>query len=93
MAVVDAWHKGYGDLPGACAPEATQPCNGPDIARLVEEGNRYVQEEFPEMDFITKCVEIPPGMVDQRHVRVSGGSSVRKKKRQQKEQQAAAEEL
>ena len=55
MAVVDAWHKGYGDLPGACAPEATQPCNGPDIARLVEEGNRYVQEEFPEMDFITKC--------------------------------------
>ena len=44
MDVVDALYSGYGEG----APRGT----GPDQARLQQEGNAYLEAEFPELDYI-----------------------------------------
>lgn len=44
MAVVDSLYADYGDSP----PSGF----GPDQARLMREGNAYLEKEFPKLDFI-----------------------------------------
>lgn len=44
MSVVDLLHGGYGDGP----PMGT----GPDQMRIANEGNAYLEREFPRLDFI-----------------------------------------
>lgn len=45
--VVDAWYKGYGDMP----PWG----KGPDQGKLHNRGNSYIRSEFPLIDFIQSC--------------------------------------
>jgi peptidyl-prolyl cis-trans isomerase A (cyclophilin A) len=44
MSVVDSLWSGYGDNPPAGA--------GPDQSRIYSEGNRYLDESFPNLDYI-----------------------------------------
>lgn len=44
MAVVDSLYAGYGDGPPAGF--------GPDQMRLMQQGNTYLEKEFPKLDFI-----------------------------------------
>ena len=44
MNVVDSLYGGYGDGP----PDG----RGPDQGRITREGNRYLEREFPKLDFI-----------------------------------------
>lgn len=44
MDVVDSLYGGYGDGP----PDG----RGPDQGRITREGNRYLEREFPKLDFI-----------------------------------------
>ena len=46
--VVDKWYKGYGDI---------SPFNkkGPDQQQLFRQGNKYIHENFPKIDFINEC--------------------------------------
>lgn len=44
MAVIDSLHMGYGDGP---------PMGfGPDQGRIMQEGNAYLERDFPKLDFI-----------------------------------------
>lgn len=47
MKVVDSLHKGYGEL----APKG----KGPDPSRTQQEGNGYLEKEFPQLDSIKKA--------------------------------------
>lgn len=44
MAVVDAWHAGYGEG----APRGRGPAQG----RMNSEGNTYLRADFPELDYV-----------------------------------------
>jgi len=48
MDVVERFYVGYGEM----APDG----KGPDYERLVNEGNAYLEKEFPELDHIRKAV-------------------------------------
>jgi peptidyl-prolyl cis-trans isomerase A (cyclophilin A) len=50
MEVVDQLYKGYGDAPPRGA--------GPDQTRIRNEGNAYLDREFPKLDKITKTAVI-----------------------------------
>jgi len=54
MEVVDQLYKGYGDA----APRG----KGPDQSRIRNEGNKYLDADFPQLDKVTKAtvVEEPP---------------------------------
>ncbi|WP_339731639.1 peptidylprolyl isomerase [uncultured Gimesia sp.] len=47
MKVVDALYSGYGE----CAPSG----RGPSQQRMQLEGNRYLKQDFPRLDYITKA--------------------------------------
>lgn len=51
MSVVDSLHAGYGDGP----PRG----NGPSQATILERGNEYLEEEFPNLDHV-ESVEVRP---------------------------------
>lgn len=51
MAVVDALFGGYGEG----APRG----RGPDQQRLQTEGNRYLRETYPQLDYILRATVIP----------------------------------
>jgi peptidyl-prolyl cis-trans isomerase A (cyclophilin A) len=57
MAVVDSLYAGYGDgYPSGF---------GPDQARIMSEGNAYLEREFPKLDFIrTARLVDPAGVTD-----------------------------
>jgi peptidyl-prolyl cis-trans isomerase A (cyclophilin A) len=46
--VLDKWYKGYGDI---------SPFNkkGPDQQQLFRQGNKYIHEHFPKIDFVNEC--------------------------------------
>lgn len=47
MEVVDALHDGYGEgAPGG---------GGPEQGRIREEGNEYLEREFPELDYVVRA--------------------------------------
>ncbi|MFQ5688693.1 MAG: peptidylprolyl isomerase [Gemmatimonadota bacterium] len=50
MEVVDGLYGGYGEG----APQG----HGPDQGRIQAEGNEYLEDGFPELDFITRAVVI-----------------------------------
>ena len=58
MEVVDSLYSGYGEG----APEGI----GPDQGRISEEGNQYLEQNYPKLDYIVKATivetdgEIPP---------------------------------
>jgi cyclophilin family peptidyl-prolyl cis-trans isomerase len=54
MNVVDALYSGYGECRNADRPEAT----GPEQARILEEGNEYLADGFPKLDYIVKATVI-----------------------------------
>ena len=47
MAVVDSLYSGYGDAP----PNGS----GPEQARIRQEGNAYLEREFPKLDFVRRA--------------------------------------
>ena len=47
MSVLERIYVGYGDIP----PWG----NGPDQTILAQQGNAYIKENFPLIDFITEC--------------------------------------
>jgi peptidyl-prolyl cis-trans isomerase A (cyclophilin A) len=47
MAVVDQLYSGYGDGP----PQG----NGPEQGRIAQEGNEYLNKNFPNLDYIKKA--------------------------------------
>lgn len=51
MAVVDKLYNGYGEG----APRGA----GPDQGRMQEEGNVYLREKFPELDYVKKATILP----------------------------------
>lgn len=53
MEVVDALHAGYGDI-------ADRGGNGPDTRYMAFEGNRYLEENFPELDHIISATLVEP---------------------------------
>ena len=54
MPVVDKFYSGYGEG----APQG----RGPDQGRIGEQGNVYLQREFPKLDYIVKATIVqPPG--------------------------------
>lgn len=50
MDVVDQLYSGYGEG----APQGT----GPDQLRFTDEGNAYLQSEFPELDYVERAIII-----------------------------------
>jgi peptidyl-prolyl cis-trans isomerase A (cyclophilin A) len=52
MAVVEKLHAGYG--------EARPTGKGPELTPYYEEGNAYLQREFPELDYINKANILAP---------------------------------
>ena len=51
MEVIDQLHAGYGDGP----PSGF----GPDQARIMSEGNAYLEREYPKLDFIRTARLVP----------------------------------
>ena len=47
MDVVDSLYKGYGEG----APQG----NGPEQWKIQEEGNAYLERDFPEMDYVIEA--------------------------------------
>ena len=47
MSIVESLHGGYGEG----APRG----NGPDQSRIVSEGNAYLEESFPALDYVKKA--------------------------------------
>jgi peptidyl-prolyl cis-trans isomerase A (cyclophilin A) len=54
MNVVDALYSGYGECKAPDRPEA----NGPEQARIQDEGNAYLVAGFPKLDYIVKATII-----------------------------------
>ena len=52
MDVLDQVYAGYGEI----RPHGT----GPSQSRLMEEGNAYLEAEYPELDFIESAEIIEP---------------------------------
>jgi peptidyl-prolyl cis-trans isomerase A (cyclophilin A) len=52
MGVVDSLYSGYGEG----APDG----NGPDQMRAMAQGNAYLQQSFPKLDYVTKATLIEP---------------------------------
>jgi peptidyl-prolyl cis-trans isomerase A (cyclophilin A) len=48
MDVIERFYMGYGEL----APKG----RGPEQERIEEEGNAYLEKEFPEMDYVQRAV-------------------------------------
>lgn len=50
-SVVDSFYSGYGELddPSICP---NKHCRGPKLERIVAEGNQYLEEHFPKMDYV-----------------------------------------
>ena len=53
MEVVDQIHSGYGNI-------ANSGGNGPDTRNIAYEGNRYLEENFPELDHIISAKLVEP---------------------------------
>ena len=53
MAVVESLFSGYG--------EGYPQGEGPDQARITEEGNAYLARAFPKLDYIVTATVLPPG--------------------------------
>ena len=53
MEVVDQLHSGYGDTAGRAG-------DGPDTRYMRFEGNRYLEENFPELDHIISATLVEP---------------------------------
>ena len=53
MEVVDQLHAGYGDI-------ANRGGNGPDTRNMNFEGNKYLEENFPDMDHIVSATLVEP---------------------------------
>ena len=53
MEVVDQLHAGYGDT-------ADQGGNGPDTRHMSFEGNKYLEENFPDMDHVVSATLVEP---------------------------------
>jgi peptidyl-prolyl cis-trans isomerase A (cyclophilin A) len=51
MAVVDSLYSGYG--------EGAPYGNGPDQGRIASQGNAYLAQNFPKLDFIRKARVVP----------------------------------
>lgn len=60
--VLDALYKGYGDIP----PFG----KGPDQGKLFNQGNSYIRENFPLIDFLVSC-EMASGLEVANTVRIS----------------------
>jgi len=54
MNVVDALYSGYGECKNSDRPEAT----GPEQVRIQDEGNTYLADGFPKLDYIVKATII-----------------------------------
>jgi len=52
MDVVDRFHAGYGEG----APRG----RGPDQSRIQAEGNAYLEQGFPELDYVTRATIVAP---------------------------------
>lgn len=53
MDVVDSWYTGYGDF--------IPPGRGPSQGRVFSEGSTYTRKNFPKLDYMTSCKEVPVG--------------------------------
>lgn len=51
MDVVEKLYTGYGDF--------MPPGNGPNPGRIANEGNAFLQKEFPKLDYIKKASVVP----------------------------------
>lgn len=51
--VIDSLYTGYGDIKGFNE-------NGPDQQMVYQEGNKYLRENFPELDYIESCEFVKP---------------------------------
>jgi len=50
--VIDSLYTGYGDIAGFGT--------GPDQQRIYQEGNQYLRENFPALDYIESCEFVQP---------------------------------
>ena len=50
--VIDSLYTGYGDIAGFGT--------GPDQQRIYQEGNQYLRENFPALDYIESCEFVKP---------------------------------
>ena len=48
LDVLDRWYDGYGDM-------AQFGGSAPSQGRIYQEGNNYLREQFPKLDYITSC--------------------------------------
>lgn len=53
MEVVDQIHSGYGEL-------ADRGGNGPMVQNIAARGNEYLEEDFPELDYIVTATLVDP---------------------------------
>ena len=57
-SVVDAFYSGYGEMMDACSLHGFLPCNGPVEARVLQEGNDYLDADFPLLTRIISAVVV-----------------------------------
>ena len=70
MAVVDAFHSGYGELRDACGLHGFRPCEGPVESRILAEGNAYLDADFPRLTRIVSAAVVSEEAVAARPARI-----------------------
>lgn len=61
MNVVGKFHAGYGEMRDACNLHGFTPCEGPSEARILSEGNQYLDATFPRLTLIHSAAVLPSG--------------------------------
>ena len=66
MDVLEQLYAGYGDIDSMCAKGCNGPewdrdkckgwCNAPDPGRLITEENSWLKKDYPELDYLVRCV-------------------------------------
>lgn len=61
-SVVEALYDGYGEMEGVCElhPELEHTCNGVNEDKLYARGGAYLEEAFPNLDYIIEARLEPP---------------------------------
>lgn len=49
MKVVDAFYRGYGEMTDACDLHHFIPCDGPESSHILEQGNKYLDQNYPQL--------------------------------------------
>ena len=58
-STVDRFYSGYGEMSDACDLHGFEPCAGPLETRVLQEGNAYLDRDFPRLTRIFSAFVVP----------------------------------